>query len=47
MKCTKGFGGRGMNVALNYELIEEVESFKYLGSKKYCRWRERDDVQDQ
>ena len=33
MKCTKGVGGRRMNVASNGELLEEVECLKYLGSK--------------
>ena len=33
MMCTKGLGGRRMNVALNGELLKKVESFKCLGSK--------------
>ncbi len=32
MKCTRLVDGRGMNVALNGEVLEEVECFKYLGS---------------
>ena len=30
MKCTRGLGGRRMNVAL--KLLEVMECFKYLGS---------------
>ena len=33
MKCTREIGGRRMNYALNSELLEEVECFKYLRSK--------------
>ena len=33
MKYTSGICGRRMNVALNGELLEEVEYYKYLGSK--------------
>ena len=33
MKCSRVVGGRSMNVALDGELLEEVECFKYLGSK--------------
>ena len=33
IKSTRGVGGRRMNVVLNGELHEEVECFKYLGSK--------------
>ncbi len=32
MKCTRRVNGRGMNVSLNGELLEEVEYFLYLGS---------------
>ncbi len=32
MKCTRLVDGRGMNVALNGELLEEIECFKYLWS---------------
>ncbi len=32
MKCTRLVDGLGMNVALNGEVLEEVECFKYLGS---------------
>ncbi len=32
MKCTRLVDGRGINVALNGEVLEEVECFKYLGS---------------
>ncbi len=32
MKCTKMVDGRRMNAALNGELLEEVQCFKYLGS---------------
>ncbi len=31
-KCTRLVDGRGMNVALNGEVLEEVERFNYLGS---------------
>ncbi len=31
MKCTRLVDGRRMNVALNGEVLEEVECFKYLG----------------
>ncbi len=31
MKCTRRVDGRRMNVALNGELLEEVECFIYLG----------------
>ena len=33
MKCITVVGGRRMIVAVNGELLEEVEFFKYLGSK--------------
>ena len=33
MKCTRGKGGKRINVALYGELLEEVECYKYLGSK--------------
>ena len=29
MKCTKRIGGRRVNVALNGELLEEIECFEY------------------
>ncbi len=32
MKCTRLVDGQRMNVALNGEVLEEVECFKYLGS---------------
>ncbi len=32
MKCTRLVDGLGMNVALNGEVLEEVEFFKYLRS---------------
>ncbi len=32
MKCRRLVDGRGINVALNGEVLEEVECFKYLGS---------------
>ncbi len=32
MKCTRLVDGRRMNVALNGEVFEDVEHFKYLGS---------------
>ncbi len=32
MKYTRMVNGRGMNVALNGDLLEEVQCFKYLGS---------------
>ncbi len=32
MKCTRLVDGQRMNVALNVEVLEEVECFKYLGS---------------
>ena len=32
MKYTREVGGRRMNVALNGELLEELECFNYLGS---------------
>ena len=33
MKYTRGVGGRGMNIALNGALLEELECCKCLGSK--------------
>ena len=33
MKCTMKVGGRRMNVALNGELLEEVECFEHIRSK--------------
>ena len=33
MKCTRGLGGRRMNIALNGELFEAVEDFRYFGYK--------------
>ncbi len=38
MKCTRLVDGRGMNVALNGEVLEEVECFKYLGSHVDVNW---------
>ena len=32
IKCTRKVGGRRMIVAMNGELLEEVECFKYLRS---------------
>ncbi len=32
MKCTRLVDGRRMNVALNGEMLKQVECFKYLGS---------------
>ncbi len=32
MKCTRLVDGRRMNVALNGEVLEEVDCFMYLGS---------------
>ena len=32
-KCTSGFGGRRMNVALNGEVLEKVVCIEYFGSK--------------
>ena len=33
IKYARGVDGRRMNIALNGELLEEVECFKYLGFK--------------
>ncbi len=33
LKCMRLVGGRRMNVALNGDVLEEVECFKYLGSR--------------
>ena len=33
MKCTRQFVGRRTTVALNGELLKEVERLKYMGSK--------------
>ena len=33
MKCTMRLGGKRMNVALNGELLVEMECFECLGSK--------------
>ena len=32
MVCSRGGGRAALNVRLNWEVLEEVESFKYLGS---------------
>ena len=33
MKCTRYFNGYRMHVKLNSEPLEEVDSFKYMGSQ--------------
>ncbi len=40
MKCTRLGDGRRMNVILDGEVLEEVECFKYLGSRG-CGWKDR------
>ena len=41
MEFTRVFDGRRMNAALNGELLEKVDCFKYLGFK-ITRLRKRD-----
>ena len=44
MRCTREVDGRRMNIALNGELLEEVDCFKYLGSHVAVDGRIKEEV---